>query len=423
MEALTTDMTLIRDLNAEDAANVENKFLSVMSMIFVTVLLCSAVLTWLGIIDLRIVSEIKFDFAVEYIGNFTMFFINLFFLFSICLHIFDKKILIYLLGYVPICVVSGLCGIGQTIIFTAILPIIYLFAISFFLFKNNFRRILIDTVLFNILIITYQQISGFVKLYGMGWQYYKCNIVMMLIYSIDLYLVYILLYRVVKKYDRRKNLVWLLRFLKSNCKEILGNRNAEDVSDLTVRQRRIFSALIWIYLIAQSCFVIGVNLLINKFLYYLGGMYIGLIELIIASIALEIFRRVLGKTFHDKKPLICNAISLIVICTISRFSLPLNVSLFFNVCVSAGMAFIIHVLVVRNEKYNKLNSDKLERDIFNSKSRRKRALSALETLSIEHLDYSLLADYAKGETLDVLAGKHNLSQSTVNRKINVLTRK
>lgn len=403
------------------------KLLTSISLCFTMILLITFLLTCTGIIDLHVINEIEFTPLQDFIGCFTMLMINLFFLFSISFRFFDKRIFFMLLGYLPIIFVGNKFVSHQSLFFSTATPVAYILIFTCLKQQKDALKTFVRTVLFLFLVGGYQEISGRIKLYHFGFQFYKCNIATAFIYSIDLYLVYILIYWVVKKHVLAsvENPVRWSGFLKSYCQEILaeGAKNCEDVSDLTARQQRVFALLAWLYLTTQSFMVLGLNLLVNKVFHYLGGFYIGAIELIIAWLSLELFRLSLGKSFHSEKPLICNAVSLVVFFILSRFALPLHLSLFFNVSIAALLAYVLHRYVIKKEDYVLLIEEKRKRDEFTNKSRRSRAGLCLQTLSKDHIDYALLSDYANGETLETLADKHNMSFSTVNRKLNALTQK
>lgn len=334
-----------------------DRLLYVIGMSFLIILIGSFLLTFFGIIDLRIVSEIEFNPIVEYIISFVMYMINIFFMFSISFFIFDKQIFYICLGYLPVCLFITLLPDNKTILCSTIIPCVYIIITGYMKYNNKLSNILLNLGEFLIALTIYQQISGYIKLHNFSFHFYKCNIMMAIIYSIDLFLFQSLVYKGVKIYAV-ENTFWRNRF-QNIGKEILAARQIEDTSDLTIRQRRIFFLLAWGYLIAQSFFVIGTNVLINKLFHYLGAFYIGAIELIVAWIPLEFCRLALGKTFHvDKKvkhaTLKCNIISFIAFFGISRFALPLRYSLFFNICVAAIIAVIIHILVIRNDEYKEL---------------------------------------------------------------------
>lgn len=307
------------------------------------------ILTWLGIINLRIVAEIKIDSRINAVSDFIMFIINIFFWFSCALHIFDKRIAYVLLAYVPIYITSvKLINDKNSMIFNSLIPIAYITLISMLRFENTFIKTILRTGFWVISVCPYQQISKFIKMANPNFLYSDYNILTKFIYSIDLYLFYILIHWVVIKYVESP-FRWS-GFLKGYCQNVLSEirNNREDVSDLTVRQRRVFSFLTLIYFAIQSFIVLGINIFTNKLFHFLGGFYLGAIELIIAWIALELCRLALGKTLH-KPPLICNVISLCFFFLISRLGLPLHISLFFNIIVAALIAYLIHKLVIKNE--------------------------------------------------------------------------
>lgn len=366
LENRQKEILLMLEKNSELINGLSNKksesvFLFVLGFCFMFVLIVADILTWLGVIDLRIVGQVDFPYAVEYIGNLLMFIANVLFSLSLSYRQFNKRILIMATGYIPIWIICSYIGMGQTMITSTLLPCLYIIIIMA-ISRNMSRISLLCFIISNVYMLIVQQLTGYVKLENMNFSFYQCNIATAFIYSIDMYLLYILAYKVVKYCGSMENVVRFPRFLKEACRQILANREMEDVSALNKRQRHIFFALAWGYLIAQSFLVIGLNVLINKFFHYIGGFYIGTIELVTAWIALELCRLALGKTFHAP-PKICNAVSIAVGFIISRLGLPLHISLFYNVCLVGVIAWVIHKLVIKNDELVMLRQK-----IFNDKS-------------------------------------------------------
>lgn len=344
----------------------ESKILFACTACGFIVLFVAFILTWLGIVDLKYVNEVSFNYWIEYIGHLVMFMINVFFMFSITLN-FYKYTKYLCIGYIPLYMLAEM-SFSETMIASTIIPIIYLLLVNCFFIKIKFKNFLLKGLFANIIMSIITFLLNTIKNNFSHFRYFKFNnCLTVFIYSIDLYLFYFAIYKGVRIYDW-ENVVRLLRFLKSNCKKILSNWRKGDVSDLTNRQRYIFFFLVWSYLILQSTFVLGINLLINKLFYYLGGLYIGIIELICLWIMLEIFRSVLGKTYHNKDPIICNKVSLVVVFVISRFSLPFKISLLFNIVIVAIVTYLIHVFVIKKEQFESLFEYKHNQEEFNLKT-------------------------------------------------------
>lgn len=402
----------------------KNKLLASVGACFTSILLIAFALTCIGVIDLKIVGDKKFSFWFEWLGNFAMFMLNTFFMISISMRIFDNRIWRLVCGYVPIYVAGCILGIsignGLTLLFSTIIPITYVALIAYIKFRPAFNAILIRLCVFFISASAYQHVSGYVKLNSFGFHYYACNIATMFIYSIDLYLFYILMYCVVKKHGSWKAFLRLPRFLKSYSQEILSEsrQNKEDVSDLTIRQRHIFCLLAWTYAIIQPIIVLGANALVNKFLHFFGGFYMGAVELIVSWIALELCRLSLGKTFHSKNPIICNVVSLAVFFMISRLGMPLHISLFFNIALVALMAFVIHRFVVGKDELDCLKSYKQSHDEFSLKSCTENALRErcrLHGLSTEDTELSVKL-FVDKISADSAAEIYNLEVQSVRNK-------
>lgn len=394
-----------------------NNLMFVISTSFIIILLSAFLLTWFGIIDLQYITNIKFIAPIEYIGGFIMFMINIYFMFSIALD-FHNKTNYACLAYVIVYPLSTLL-FKNSLITTVIIPILYLVIFNLFYCKINWKRFFSYSIFINITICILTLFLNYIKNHYSAFKYYEFeNCLSSFIYSIDLYLCYIVLYKGVKNYGAYQTLVWRTKFFSSFRAEMLNIGIEEDTADLTIRQRRIFFLLVWSYLIMQSFLIIGINVLMNQILYYMGSFYIGVIELIIMWIVLEFSRLALGRTYHNKNPIICNAISLGVFFLMSRLAIPLRYSLFFNICIAAAIAVIIHILVIRNDEYKELFIFKERITKFNLKTCTKDELierCRLKGLSKEdtELCVSLFIDRLR---IYDLAEKYYISEQSMKNK-------
>lgn len=397
----------------------QNKLFASIGICFTAVLTIAFVLTCAGLIDLRIVGEIKIDPKLNAVADFVMFAINIFFWFSFALCVFDKRMIYAILAYIPIYIVSvQLINADNAMIFNSLIPIIYIVSTARLRFKDELIKIILRMNLWVIIVSPYQQIGKYIKMSNPNFLYSDYNILTKFIYSIDLYLFYILMHWVVMKYVESPFRPF--RFLKSYCQEILAEsrRNKEDVSDLTIKQRRVFCLLAWAYVIIQPFIVLGANVLVNKFFHFLGGFYMGAVELVISWIALELCRLSLGKTFHSKNPIICNAVSLAVFFAISRLGIPLHISLFFNIALVAIMALAIHRLVLGKYEFDCLKLYKQRHDEFSLKTCTEDVLRErcrLHGLSVEDTELSIKL-FVDKISADAAAEIYNMEVQSIRNK-------
>ena len=342
-----------------------------------TVCICCAFLLLLffalsvfGIVDMRLFYDIEVPLVAQFAICIIMYFVNIFVIYKVAFIKMEKSVWVNL----------ALCFVFSNLLFYLFPQISALISntLIFNLFvvvgaiifnRQNFKSILFRLGLFNLISLLYTAMSNIIKFNYLGLDLYQDNIIAMMVYSIDLYLVYFLLYRTVKSFGLEMALESMVRRLsvfKKVCKEILKNRKSvtEDVSDLNASQRRVFGFLALGYMIFQSIIIIGVTFLISNLFYLVGGFYLGILEFIVSWVALEIFRLVLGKTMHFDKPSICIVVSFLIFFAMSRFALPFYISMFFNVLIAAIIASIIHILVTRNDDYEDLQEYKRAKEAF-----------------------------------------------------------
>lgn len=393
----------------------ENNFLLFIGLSFLTVLLSAFLLTILGIVDFRIVNEIKLNSIVECAFNFVMFIANLFFVFSITLRIFDKKIIRITLLYIPVwfvgTIIAGFINDPDyDLIFSTILPFLYVL----FATKGRLNSKIVRFGVITLIVSAYQQISGYIKLLGFGAYYYNLNTVVYLLLSIDLFLFYTLLYCGVKRHVQimesgKFSVFSEAKSIHENAEQGIDDLNLAELSN---RQRFMFWCMATGYQIFQLAVVLLIGLINSVF-----------IELLIMLAVFWIGRPILKKSWHSDSLMWCSITTFCGFYILTKTTLPLSVSLFSCIALSALFVYVLHRAAIHADTYEKLLEERQERDDFKNKSRRGRAKTVLQTLSPSHVDYEILAAYVNGETLEIIADTYNLSLSTLNRKINALTRK
>lgn len=390
--------------------NNENKFLNLIAMTFVTVLLSAFILTYMGIIDLKIINEIHFSPWTEYFANFAMFMINMFFVFTVSFCVLDKRIWYILAGYGIIYIIFSFTPWGHTLFFSTLLPIFYVVIVAKLKFNNEFNKILIRHGLFMLVVPIYQQISGYIKFMNMGLQYYKCNPLMLFVYSIDLYLFYSLIYMEVNNYARRSGKHLVCTEAVSISVNIEPDEQAfqQQIASVSPAQRFVFNALCQFFQIFQLAIVLLIGLINNM-----------CIELLIMLAVFFLGRRMLGTSWHSKKLSVCSAVTFGGFYILTKLTLPLNISLFSCIALSAGFVYILHHAGLHEIKYNALLMDKQQKEAFNLKTstepqmrERCRELGK----SKEYEDFCVMAFVWKLRRKDI-ALKMQYEESTVKRYI------
>lgn len=333
------------------------RFFLTIGLCGLTVLLSAFFLTWFGIIDFRIVNEIRFDYTIECIFNIMMFMINMFFLFSISLYMFNKKI-IWITGlYLPIFILLGFIENIPPIIFSTIIPCVYIIIIGIICDRRNIAKIIFRLGIITLSILFYQQISGYIKFSIFKLDYNICSTIYCIIYSIDLYLVYILLYCVVKKHAVVSGKLWIPSEADSVQESVESCEESLDTSDLTRRQRFIFWALAVGYQVFQLIVVLFIGFIHNVF-----------VELLIMLAVFWLGRASLKKSWHSNKLWICSVVTFSGFYVLTKLTLPLSVSLFSCIALSALFVYGLHKAALLEERYESLKEFRDQRLAFNLKT-------------------------------------------------------
>lgn len=413
----------IEKMNYQFKQQDEEKMLFIAGSCGIVILLSAFILTYLGLIDLRYVSQITFNSLAEVIGNFIMFMVNGFFVFSISLLIFDRNILKVLIPFAFLDIVLPFFVNPNTMLYSTAFPFIFIILYSIVQKQETKETLFVAIRFISMFALTalYQQLSGYIKLYSMNFTYYYCNILTMFIYSIDLFLFYILIYKVVKKHGRQILFRELWLSCK-NCFNVLKQTEpiSKDLPDMNKHQWRVFCILVYLYQILQVACILGINVAINKLFVIIGvngALFIGFSELFIAFVIFEFARRIFGKTLHAKTDFKCNVISFLTYFALSRFLLPLNITLFFNIIIAAGLAYAIHRFATQNEEFQELKRHKIECEMMAHKTRRQKIQLILLEFPPEHVDYDLLKMFANGVTVEKTAEHFHMSIATCNRRI------
>lgn len=314
----------------------EQRFIMFIGIAFCAMLLNAFILTLLGIIDLRIAAQVNLPSVVEFAINTALFMVNIFFMFSIILEIFDKRIIKIVVFYLPVYLVCCLFP-NAGLIATIVLPTIYLFVWRLVKRPKDFKHFFINVGVFIFTVSTYQQLALLIKLNYFGIQYYKGNCITALLFASDLYLVYILYCLVVIKHVEFNSI-----FPESkNIREVPERiQDGVDLSGLKAHQRFLF----WCMAMGYQVFQLTVVLLI-------GFINNTIIELLVMLIVFFIGRPILGTSWHSDKLSICSAATFTGFYILTKCTLPISVSLFSCIALSAAFVYLLHKIGVHVDKY------------------------------------------------------------------------
>lgn len=395
----------------------EQKFLLFICLSFTFILFTAFTFTIIGIIDLRIINSIEISIYAERLLNTLMFTINMFFMVSIVLGIFDKKSVFITMGYLPIYIITTLLPLKYAgiygFIFTTIIPILYLLFISISL-KYKIKSVIFRILLFSVGISLYQYISMFIKLSYFNINANIMNSMTCLLLQIDLYILFILLYKVVKNYE-----LVAKPFLLSEKNSVSTTENHSekdlDISDLNAKQKFIFYALSIGYQLFQLIIVLLIGFINNRY-----------IELPIMIIVFWISRKLLMYCWHSAKLWICNVATFAGFYLLSSLSPPLSISLFGCISLSAIFTYVLAKIGMIQEEYDALKEEKEKIKEFKLEPLcdketlieicKAKDMSAMETdLLVEH--------YANNKNYVQMQVKYHYSDRHIRRLVDSATNK
>lgn len=307
-------------------------------------------------IDLKIINGINLPIIINITICIILFMGNMFFIFSISLKVFDKKIVKILFGFIPVYLLYMI--IPQSIFqnygsfITFIVGFLYCLLFNKQLTLYNLMK---RYGILSLVIGIYQKLSGFIKLDAFGFGYYTFNSITSFLYQIDLFLVYILIYIGVKKYvELVRKVEHTFKFpfsfkMQSISENVEQGKEKLDLSDLNNRQRFIFWCMATSYQIFQLAAVLLIGIINNTF-----------IELCIMLIIFWIGRPILGKSWHSDSLKWCSIITFSGFYILTKLVLPLDVSLLSCISLSGLFIYCLHRAGIYDEEHEKLLQEKAQ---------------------------------------------------------------
>ncbi len=306
-----------------------------------------------------------------------MFLINMFFVFSISLSIFNINSLYITISFIPIFIVFVELFTSD-LITTGLLPFMFLVFIARMM-NTNTMWMAIRYLIYSTIMILYQQLSFFIKFNIIAIDYVDYDLISTLIYSIDLYLVYIISYMAVRHYVKVKknkyvsknkstigtpgtdNIVCIKDAEKlvvypedKSIQEIEGRHSQTVTEELKLNELgRGKEILFWIiamgFQVVQLLVVLGIGLLNNAFL-----------ELIAILIVFWSGRSILKISWHSDSLSGCSAVTFGAFYILSKITLPFKISLFLCVMLSTVFTYIMYLLGLRAQE-KELEKEKISK--------------------------------------------------------------
>lgn len=318
--------------------NRHNKdvFLAFVSLSIVLLLLCTLVLTITGVIDISYIESHPLHPTVERIGSLILFLINVYLISKILI---GKKCLLLTILYIPLYLLSRYVNI--LFISSTFALLVYLFIANIFIKSVKNREFIFSAIIFTIICGIFQICMLRIKS-GVWNDIGIRNTTLAFLYSIDLYIFYILYYKVVKKYV----LVAVISILSVRKRtEKPGEQSkqtqviADEIKEVLEQSRtpRLSRAL---YL--SSSFIYQVVSLLCVL--FIGKINNQLIEIPIMLFVFFSGRLVLGKSWHSDSLWLCFLVTNVTFYILTKVSLPIYQSLFSSIVCSASMTYGMYVL-------------------------------------------------------------------------------
>lgn len=208
-------------------------------------------------------------------------------------------------------------------------------------YKINFLRALIVVII----VCIYQPLSLLVKTNIFNLTFNYLNTIDMLLFSIDLFLFYGILYLTFNK-GRYNNYVGMVEMvLRRIFKPIRKNKKETqqvNLAGLTLIGKIIFFSVV----IAAQLFQFAIILLIAK----INNRVIEVVVLAACLIPLRTF--ILRDTLHAKTFLGCTAVTCFTFWMLMRFTLPLSISIFSGVIVTCLLVLVMYYIATNVDVFN-----------------------------------------------------------------------
>ena len=291
--------------------------------------------------------------------------------------------------------------------FKIIAEISIYFIVGLYCIKDKWYKILLESILILGIFTVYQVITFGYK--EINPHIIVDNFILEKILSLDLYIMLLLtaLHNLKKGgyiYDR-----WF-RFLVILSKRIFSKKSLQQNQKLIKevdkdRAQDVENELGYkIFIIILSIFQYTV---VGTACYFVNNV---VLEYIIVTISFFTLRSVFGKSYHVNSIIKCTTLSIIVFISTTRLTLPLEVSILFNIVLGLVVAYMMYVMY-HYVKYTNAQGITLERGMT------KHDLDTLcEYYNIEHIEKAVLTDfYCNRFKIPKIAMKYNYSVDNINK--------
>lgn len=295
-----------------------------------------------------IITNFEFPNIIGQAVSYGLFFINLFFWFSIALDMYRKEVVFVLIFYIPFFLMSIYYD-ENSLVASTILPCMYLLFVGAKL--KRLKQTVINSAVFLAITSIYQVLSLLAKTSIFTFGYTETSTEVLSTYSIDLVLFYCILFLYGRYlYYERKQSNRLFRKYSILAKDFKNVQlDEEDIQalkewdELTPFQTFKAVLILTLFQIFQMSLVFVLCIL--------GGAWV---ECIFIMAAFFFASNVIKRRWHSHSVLACTLITAFLFYTLSRLALPLNVSIL--ACMLEGfiLTFALYRVDVNVDNYRQL---------------------------------------------------------------------
>lgn len=285
--------------------------------------------------------------------NLPMLVVNVFFMLSVCLNMYDKRIIKHVA--ILVCIV----GVSYTMCYYFELPVViatgsvpFAYAMAYATIHKKSMRLVTTTIGYSICVIVYQAISIPVKIGVVRIGYNAVSPLELALFSIDMYLFYALIY-VWKGGDSNAVDFAGLHIFDSEA-FIAATESDEEITERMVLESE-YKKMPWFkrmrvivrffsMQVAQLIVVVGICRLSSDIL-----------TIAILLVSFYVFGQVIRNRWHSNSILVCTLTSATMFFIACRLTIPLQYSLFFSFVIAFLMVYALYRVQKHVDHDNEMN--------------------------------------------------------------------
>lgn len=275
--------------------------------------------------------------VVIFACNCTLFMIHMFFTFSICLGLYERRSLCITVAYIPLHIMAVFIW-KDSLITSTLIPLVYILihaALDKSIIKTAFRWIG-----YHIIIGVYQYLALMVKIGMFEWDAYSFMFWDGILFSIDFILFNIILYFIIggKKHANQ----WVVRTkdIESASFDYEDYKALAEFETLSKKQRFLSLLLLSAFQLFQMLLILGISAIGNVF-----------IECVFTMLSYLAYCIVIKHRLHCENVSVCTIISMALFYVASKITLPVNISMYVPILIGFLTAYSLYLMQVHIEEF------------------------------------------------------------------------